>query len=337
MTLSRIESMTGWLADVRLTSRGLQHRETGHRVPLDPSGLKDIYRWIEFDRTLRRAPTLRREKLKICFTPKRARPWYFARSIVDHLGAELVENPAEAEIVWSFEDATFTKPTVVPANKIAINAQCTDVSKTTVGRISEIAFGESLTVDPRTYHGKMVMKSEINGAHDGRMVEGPVAPTKGFVYQRLIDNRTGEGMVEDLRTTIVGGEPVLVFKKRRSEDGRFLNSNDEVELTSLDAVFSQEEQEAIGVFAKTIKLDAGGLDVLRDRTSGKLFIVDANKTDMGPPLALPMADKMLATRLMAEALEDFIMGERALRPDADTGSLRPAPSQRPTDLVEAAI
>jgi hypothetical protein len=53
-------------------------------------------------------------------------------------------------------------------------------------------------------------------------------------------------------------------------------------------------------------MDWGGLDILRDRRTKQIYIVDANKTDMGPPLALPLADKMRATRLLASALRRYV-------------------------------
>jgi hypothetical protein len=59
-------------------------------------------------------------------------------------------------------------------------------------------------------------------------------------------------------------------------------------------------------FARLLGLDWGGLDVLRDRAEGRLYIVDANKTDMGPPTALPLADKLAATRLLARAFREFV-------------------------------
>jgi hypothetical protein len=48
------------------------------------------------------------------------------------------------------------------------------------------------------------------------------------------------------------------------------------------------------------------LDVLRDATEGRLYIVDANKTDMGPPTALPLSDKLHATRTLAKAFRAFV-------------------------------
>ena len=59
-----------------------------------------------------------------------------------------------------------------------------------------------------------------------------------------------------------------------------------------------------------MKLDWGGLDVLRDRKSGALYVVDVNKTDMGPPIALPMKDKMRAVRTLAAALRAFLEERR---------------------------
>jgi hypothetical protein len=71
-------------------------------------------------------------------------------------------------------------------------------------------------------------------------------------------------------------------------------------------VYSQVELDFIAEFTRLLGLDWGGLDVLRDKGDGRLYIVDANKTDMGPPIALPLADKLEATRLLAQAFRDFV-------------------------------
>ncbi|NRA31486.1 MAG: hypothetical protein HRU11_14640, partial [Parvularculaceae bacterium] len=265
----------------------------------------DTWRWVSYDRALRKAPRLLDQPIRVCFTPQEAGPWYFSRAIVEMLGAQVVARPQDADLIWVFDDATYTDVFDAPRGTIALNDTCTDVSKTEVARISKRVFGSDLSVDPSSYIGPMVEKSEINGAHDGCIVHGPFAPRTGSVYQRLIDNRIEGGLVEDLRTTIMGGKPVLVFRKRRPVDDRFANSNAEVILTDLDEAFSTEEQRQIAQFADEIGLDAGGLDVLRDAETGQLAIVDANKTDMGPPMALPLSDKLTATRTMALALQSY--------------------------------
>jgi hypothetical protein len=193
-----------------------------------------------------------------------------------------------------------------------INFGCPDVSKTRIAAAFEAAFGYPLAVDPTQRAGPAVEKSEINGAHDGRIVQCPAHRLPRRAYQRLIDNRSATpDMVEDLRTCTVGGRPICVFIKRRPVAERFQNTNVDVVFRAPDEMFSADEIERIGAFTREMGLDWGALDVLRDRSDGRLYIVDANKTDMGPPIALPLADKMKATRLLAEAFRAYALGERA--------------------------
>ena len=71
-----------------------------------------------------------------------------------------------------------------------------------------------------------------------------------------------------------------------------------------------EELAVIGRFCAAMKLDWGGLDILRDRTDGRLYIVDVNKTDM-PPLRLPWTQKMRAVAILSRALGDMVRIESA--------------------------
>ena len=151
----------------------------------------------------------------------------------------------------------------------------------------------------------MVEKGETNGVHDGRVVKGSRQPAIGKAYQRLIDNVASDGMVEDLRCPTVGGDVAAVFLKRRPVKTRFANSNAAVRRLDPDAVFSDQERRFIARFCQELGLDWGGLDVLRDRRDGQIWIVDANKTDMGPPTALPLADKLSATRAIATRFRHY--------------------------------
>jgi len=303
--------MSHWLNDVRVTTQGVQVRKTGHFIPLSLGTAVDGLKWLEFEQALKREKRVGGEPIKVCFLPDTPRPWYFARAYLSLLNAEIVADPGLADVVWAFDDATHSDEIATKAQQIRINTQCTDISKSRVGALSEAAFGTKLAVNPETFEGLMVAKSEVNGAHDGMVVKGPAPAEPGVVYQRLIDNRRDDGLVEDLRTTIIGGEPVLVFLKRRPTGERFTNSNTEVELVNLEEVFSDKEIQQIKKFAKLLNLDVGGVDVLRDRQSGDLFIVDANKTDMGPPFSLPLHDKLKATRMMAEALNTLFTESRS--------------------------
>ncbi len=79
-------------------------------------------------------------------------------------------------------------------------------------------------------------------------------------------------------------------------------------LRTPEEVFSREELDQISAFTREIGLDWGGVDVLRDRNDGKLYIVDANKTDMGPPIGLNLPDKIKATYLLRDAFRKFVVG-----------------------------
>ncbi|KCZ88913.1 hypothetical protein [Hyphomonas johnsonii] len=297
-----------WITDFKYDEGTILVKKTGHRIVPDLSLLQSIFTWFCFYffaqtwRTWRRVTGHKRPT--IAFYPDKPRPWYFIWPVMHVSGAKLIDDVSTADIVFQFDDSTETN-NAVPQTRDGVrlvNFDCQDVSKSTVAAAFESAAGYSLTVDPTTYMGRMVEKSELNAAHDGRILEGPLdAPLAGKVYQALIDNEIEGGLVEDLRCCIVGGTPIVVFRKRRPLARRFLNENVEVLLDEPRNCYSPEEIAVIERFAAGVGLDWGGVDVLRDRVSGQIYIVDANKTDMGPPVALRLGAKLRATRRMAQA------------------------------------
>jgi len=92
-----------------------------------------------------------------------------------------------------------------------------------------------------------------------------------------------------------------MFIKRRPVSSRFANMNSEVELSHADAHFTSDERDKLAAFTRAMKLDWGGLDVLRDRHDGRIYVVDVNKTDMGPPTALSLPDQVRAARGLARS------------------------------------
>lgn len=296
-----------WLADFKYEDGAWLVKKTGHRVPANRQLANDIFTWLTFYTMAQSWRTWRRitghKRPTIAFHPDKPRPWYFIWPVMHASGAKLISDVSQADIVFQFDDSTHvdsSKPKTKPGARL-VNFGCNDISKTCVAESFGRAAGYSLKVDPRTFDGPMVEKSEKNACHDGRIIEGPMEPLDGKTYQRLIDNEIEGGLVEDLRCCIVGGAPTVVFRKRRPIARRFLNENVDVILDEPRKCYSAEEIEVISAFAKEIGLEWGGVDVLRDRKSGKIFIVDANKTDMGPPVALNLGDKLKATRRMARA------------------------------------
>ncbi|MEQ1708083.1 MAG: hypothetical protein ABL864_07115 [Terricaulis sp.] len=312
-TSSRIFQTSGpvWLKDFQFGLTGLTVRKTGARVPYSPSIIKQVTAWFRFFFAAQTIEPMT-PAFTIAFTPERARPWYLIWAVTRAAGATLAKDAAFADVVMQFEDATYS-PNAPPARlkpgARLVNFGCTDVSKSNVSRACAAAFGYPLAVDPATHVGPAVEKSEINAAHDGRIVQCPTPALPGRVYQRVIDNRGLDAdLVDDLRTCTVGGKAACVFIKRRPVTKRFLNTNTEVSLRAPEDVFTPAELEQISAFTREIGLDWGGVDVLRDRADGRLYIVDANKTDMGPPISLNLPDKLKATRMLAEAFRAYVRG-----------------------------
>ncbi len=216
-------------------------------------------------------------------------------------GVAVARRPEEACAALFFDDAT-RSPKLARPDGVALNYGCHDITKSRVGEAFARAFGYELTLDPRAHIGVAVCKSETNSRHDGRVIECPCEPVPGTVVQRLVDTG-GDDHVLDLRTQVVGGRPVSVYPKRRPKADRF-NSISNLEVTLVDpaTVFSDEERAAIGRFCEVMGLDWGTLDVLRDRHDGRLYVVDANKTDVGPMLSLPLREQFRSIRLASEAL-----------------------------------
>lgn len=303
--------MTGvnWITDFEWGWDSVRVKKTGARVPFSRPVIGEVVAWFRYFAAVRTLPAEPGPQFTVHFTPDRARPWYLIWPVIRAAGGRITEDAGAADVVFQFEDATVAQAHFPPPGaRRTINFAATDVSKSAVGAAFEAAFGYPLTLDPLLHVGPAVEKSETNGAHDGRIVTCPTQPRPGRVYQRVVDNRCSArpGLMEDMRTPTVGGRPACVFLKRRRTEERFANANAEVIMARPEDVYSAAELACIADFCRRLGLDWGGLDVLRDATEGRLYIVDANKTDMGPPTALPLSDKLHATRTLAKAFRAFV-------------------------------
>ena len=301
---------TPWTSDVAVRGRALTVKKTGAVIPLDRALVAEAANWLGLYLAIRAKMVLNRfapSGPKIWFTPDRPRPWYLIWAAAAWTGVGIARTPEEATASCYFDDATLGRP---PArwHARALNFGCVDISKSRVARVFQEVFGYPLSVDPEQGFGLAVEKGEANGVHDGRQVWLPMPARPGRTYQRLIDN-VEDGLATDLRTPMVGGRAVVVFIKRRPVADRFANHNSQVNLARPRDVFSNKELDLLGAFAQAMGLDWGGLDVLRDRASGRIYVVDVNKTDMGPPIALPFLDKIAALSRLGRALRQLVTGD----------------------------
>jgi hypothetical protein len=298
-----------WGFDFQLVDGYVHVKSTGVRFKNDWQLWADIGRWFTYYLFVRLhgfGASLRRPMgPRIWFAPHRPRPWYVVWAAVVWGGMAFAQNPEHADAAFYFEDKTEAAPPE-PRHPRAFNFGVGDVSKSHVARVMEEAFGYPLAVDPTAFAGEAVEKGEGNGLHDGRLVQCPSARVEGKAYQRVIKTEGVDGWAYDLRTACVGRRPVVVFLKQKPASARFSIQNTSVVVKAPEDVFSPEEIAQLCHFCDVMQLDWGGLDVLREQESGRLYVVDVNKTDTGPAVVLSWRDRARATTLLSAALRDMV-------------------------------
>jgi hypothetical protein len=192
-----------------------------------------------------------------------------------------------------------------------VNASCTDISKERVHRIFKKNFGYDLEIDPLSYTGQAVEKSNWNALHIGKIIECPVEkkePNK--VYERLIKNEIGNGFVEDMRVPVYLGWIPFVYLKYRKVQERFIdraNTNRFVTISQVEDVLTRSECKKIRKFCNYLRMDFGELDILRDRFDKHIYIIDANIAPSGPPAPIDDCNSNIAIRKLAEGFKKRYM------------------------------
>ena len=167
--------------------------------------------------------------------------------------------------------------------RLVLNFFCNNVGKSYVDEIFKIIFGYSSFWDTSKI-GFCVKKSEKQSAHDGEIIRTPCIKEIGYVYQKLIDNRMSENMVYDIRVPVILNLLPCVFIKSKSIEGTFEHSRSNKLKYWYDKIenwFNKDEIEKIKKFCLTFSLDIGELDILRDNSTGQIYVTDVNTTPGG--------------------------------------------------------
>lgn len=239
----------------------------------------------------------------IAFYPDMPGPWYNARAVAHIAGLKITSDVNAADRIFIFDDKTHSQPVKGIDTSIAINHQILDISKTHVGEVFERIFGYSISIDPLSYSGKAVQKSDANATHDGAVVECPLAADQvleGCVYQKLIESTFNERQSEDLRIAYVRGDIPVVFHKYKNLDVRFGTDYARVDVLEAEDMFSPDEIKTLIAFCGAMGLDFGAVDVMRDKNDGRIYVVDVNKTCM-PVLCLSLGEQMKALRKISNS------------------------------------
>ena len=217
-------------------------------------------------------------------------------------------NPDGPTIFWPISEHPDPEP-----KPDLINGRCVDINKTTVMRLFAEIFGYHFAIDPRSYDRPYVRKSDLNAMHDGIECHAPSEQDPRYVYQRVINNATDDGMAEDLRFIYIDGLLDFAYRKVRPMATRFSNTNEAAYIIRTADVASASEQKQLASLCKSIGLQYGEIDALRDNDDGRLYVVDVNRTPHGPPNGLPAKEAWWAVTNMADKFR------RAFLPEGRTG------------------
>ncbi len=291
--------------DLKWSIRGVLVRETGAFVPFNYALLQDLRVWWKYYQAEQKTPIIvQKPKRRVACHPRAVQPHYLLWGAMRQAGLKASGPDALADIHVYFKDQTYLPDEAeAPAG---LNRDCTNISKSKVAFVFKEVFGYPLEVDPRTSPPPFICKSEINGRHDGYVSTENCEPQQGWVYQKLIRTETPDGTVVDLRAVTLFGKIPLIYVKERPVKTRFSNTNCRCRLAETLDHLSPEELTKVSQFCQKMNLDWGGLDILRNAEDGKIYIVDVNKTDMGPPLALPLNEKLRSTQILGLALREAV-------------------------------
>jgi hypothetical protein len=90
-----------------------------------------------------------------------------------HTITNALDAPFDRAVHW--EDTTYPVKGLDSLPRGAINGRCQDISKSQVDRCFAEVFGYGVGIDPLTHAGPCVEKSELNFAHDGKVIGAPIA------------------------------------------------------------------------------------------------------------------------------------------------------------------
>ncbi len=230
------------------------------------------------------------------FFPSRKSTIY---KISRHLKFNLISYPiANTKFGILFNDATFTEPLKEEISIPLLNNFIYDISKKNVDKKHQEIFGYNTTIDPITFIGKCVIKSDENALHDGEIIDCPINkkdPRK--IYQIIIDNQEGDLYV-DYRVCVMKYDIVIVYKKFKDTKNRFSNNTCDAQIIDTNQIPCATQKNII-LFCHKMQSDFCELDVLKDNNTGKWFIIDLNKTPYGPPASLSKKDKKKAVEILS--------------------------------------
>lgn len=224
-----------------------------------------------------------------------------------HLGAEYTNDPAEDGVTLVHHYNRSNRIDELPEELNAfiskgvyvVNSRLLNIKKDYLDDVFTEVFGYSLRLDPTTHRGMAVKKSTQNAIHAGHLIQCPIKPhqidtTPRFSasgephyrqYQKFIDTRIAPDRIRDYRVVVMGCEPVYLFEKHidstclfHVDRGKYMNTFGHKDLRNH---FSEDEIDNIWRWLVRTKSDFTEIDILRDNSTGLIYITDSNPVSAG--------------------------------------------------------
>lgn len=223
-----------------------------------------------------------------------------------------------------FQEATFGDSLPVPGG---INGHWIDHSKSHLDAVHQRVFGYGLNVDPLSYTGAGVVKSELQALNDGRIATFPVCTAEpGNVYQRFIDTVAEDGRCQDMTVQVLGTFiPRVRLEFRPADERRFKKNQVQfAHMVEPGTVLTDVEQHLILKLARELDADVVKFDILRDRHDGRIYVVDANSEPSlpFPGSNFPVIEYWRTAIDLANVFRREVVDRHATRTDLSAGPYR---------------
>jgi len=213
--------------------------------------------------------------------PKRFALWEnkvlrYCQSLNIKMTSSLVSD-FDAVMFWSYNKGLWEPDSVYKVlceNHDVINARCYDARKTYNEKVMMDVFGYNSIADS-SYTGRVLKKSIYQGEHDMTPVES-VGDEDGYIYVKEIDNTDGKRVV-DYRIYVFDDFIPFVIVKDKPIRKRYGGAS-KARLSVCDAYYYFEPDEIKNIlsYCKQYGSHITELDVLRDNTDGRIYVVDNN-------------------------------------------------------------
>lgn len=240
--------------------------------------------------------------MKVLFYPKPPAPGQKIRILLDRMKIPHTNNINEEGVThvvhYDYNNVNVVSKEVIDLKLPIINERCVNVKKDYLDQCFKKAFGYSSFVNPTTHRGTAVIKSTQQAIHNGKFIKCPIKPeevdtrirmsTSGVehtvIYQKLIDTRIDIDKLMEHRVPVINGEIPIVINKVLGVGNTF-HPYEEHHFSAHtkypDEVFSQKEIKMIKKTSFYMGTDFAEYDVLRDNSTGLIYIVDCNNIPMG--------------------------------------------------------